>query len=759
MRRHLPEHRFAPLRAAAILFAVVVAQPGSLRAAPDGDRLQRHVVQLAGAIGPRKTGTDADRRAVEYVKAEMEAVGLQVTLQPVDTLLERDGERAVGSWNVVGRLAGDGPDTIVVAAHHDSRSALIPGANDDASGLAVLLEVARATAARPRRLSYLFVSFCGEEEGLLGSSAFVRGADLEAMRAVVALELVGQGEILVGPVPRRPAAWAQRAFLRAVRESGVSGAAARPIWTLVPGFLDLPFAADHEPFLARGVPSMLLLGTYPAWTYHTREDGILRIRRKALVRAATILDRLLRDLEISGPSRGPDEPHSMPLMVFGRGIVVPGPTLRTFALLTLASLLTLLLVRSRTAVSWRSLVLMLRVLIAAAACTAIGLSGLFAAQALMEMIHKVRHPWMAHHGLHLAHAIALSLISGWIALKIFRRIKPTVEPGPYLASAVLLPMTLMAAGLLKGYPELAALAAAPALSFLASLWVRSIGRKLAIGLFGTVPLVLFMTPTDYRTALELGGMDLPTLALFAVAFAVAFPFVLFVAHVASFQDCLHSRFWWLISGPVVGAAAFVLWLGLAIAAAWLPAYDSRHPQLVRLRQSVDLASGQARLMVRSSDSLRGIVLGGLEGRTLQSGDGVERIDLGFPADRVAFEASVAEAPAGETRAVTCLTHLKTGRPTDRLSYVFTSRSGFKVPDRGDLLRHGYTFTETAPRLDPHRIFRLLLPPGGDLQLALRAEFADDLLDIMPSGGPRVFAHQAIIVDSRHLLGPGSASPR
>ncbi len=759
MPRHLPEHRFAALRAFGLLLVIVAAHSGAVRAAPDGDRLQRHVVQLAGAIGPRKTGTDADRRAIEYVKAEMEAAGLQVALQPVDTMLEPDGERAVGSWNVVGRLPGDGPETILVAAHHDSRSALIPGANDDSSGLAVLIEVARETAARPRRLSYLFVSFCGEEEGLLGSSAFVRGFDLEALRAVVAIELVGRGEILVGPVPRRPATWAQQAFLRAVRETGVSGAAARPIWTLVPRFFDLPFSADHEPFLERGAPSMLLLGTYPAWTYHTREDSVLRIRKKALVRAATILDRLLRDLETSGPSRGPDDAHSLPLMVFGQGIVAPGPTLRTIALLTIAALLTLLLARARTAVSWRSLALMLRVVIVAAACTGVGLSGLFAAQALMERIHKVRHPWMAHHGLHLAHAVALALLTGWIALKIFRRIKPTVEPGPYLASALLLPMTLIAAGLMQGYPELAALAAAPALSILASLWVRSIGRKLALGLVGTVPLALFMTPADYRTALDLGGIDLPVLLLFAVAFAVVFPFVLFVAHVASFQDCLHSRFWWWISGPVVGTAVFVLWLGLAIAAAWLPAYDSDHPQLVRLRQSIDLASRQARLMVRSNDSLQGVALRGLGGRRLDSGEGTERIDLAFPADRIAFEASVTEAPAGEARAVTCLTHLKAARPTDRLSYRFTSRSGFRVTGRDDLLRHGYTFTETAPRLDPERTFRLLLPPGGDLQLALRAEFADDLLDIMPTGGPRVFAHQAIIVDSRHLLGPGPTSPR
>ena len=759
MPRRLPEDRSPLPRAVALSAALLGAFAGVVRAAPDRDRLQQHLVHLAGVIGPRKTGSEADRRAAEYIKTEMEAAGLHVELQPVDRIEEPDGERKVGSWNVLGRLQGDRSDTILVAAHHDTRSSLVPGANDDASGLAVLLEVARETSARPRHLSYLFASFCGEEEGLLGSKAYAGRADLGTLRAVVAVELVGQGELLVGPVPRPPAAWAQRAFLRAARESGISGAAARPIWTIVPRFLDLPFSADHEPFLERGIPSMLLLGTYPAWVYHTPEDGVLRVRSQSLARAATLLDQLLRDFETAAPERGADDPHSLPWMLFGQGIVVPGALLRAFALLTLAAVLTLLLVRAGTAVSFRGLGLMLRVLIVGAACTAAGLSGLFAAQALMARIHKVRHPWSAHHGLHLAHAVALTFVTGWIALKIFRRIKPTVEPGAYLSAALILPVALMVAGLSRGYPELAALAAAPALAFLASLFVRNVGRKFALGLLGALPSALFMTPADYRAAIDLGGIDISSLLLFAAVFAVLLPFVLFVAHVASFHDCLHSRFWWWISGPVVGAAAFVLWFALAIAAGWLPAYDGRHPQVVRLRETIDLASRQARLMVHSNDSLEGVAFRGLGGRLIEGDGDTERIDLPFPGERLAFTTAVSEAPEGEAMAVTCRTGLKAGRPTDRLSYLFTSRSGFKVPERDGVLRHGYNFTEIAPRLDPERTFRLLLPPGGDLQLRVRAEFADDLLDIAPSGGPRLFLHQATVLDDRHLFGTAAAPSR
>src|SRR5439155_639644 len=124
----------------------------------------RHVLELAGTIGPRRSGTDADGRAVEYIASAMEAAGLSVTRQAVPVAPTDEGERSVGSWNLIGDLPGATRDTIVLAAHHDSRSVEVPGANDDASGVGVLLEVARLVASRPHRLTYRFISFCAEEE-------------------------------------------------------------------------------------------------------------------------------------------------------------------------------------------------------------------------------------------------------------------------------------------------------------------------------------------------------------------------------------------------------------------------------------------------------------------------------------------------------------------------------------------------------------------------------------------------------------------
>src|SRR5262245_33625643 len=102
----------------------------------EGEAALRHVLELAGTIGPRKSGTDAEARAVEYVAGAMEKAGLAVTRQTVGVVPFQEGERSVGSANLIGDLPGAARDTIILAAHHDSRNATVPGANDDASGVA-----------------------------------------------------------------------------------------------------------------------------------------------------------------------------------------------------------------------------------------------------------------------------------------------------------------------------------------------------------------------------------------------------------------------------------------------------------------------------------------------------------------------------------------------------------------------------------------------------------------------------------------------
>ncbi len=105
-------------------------------------------------------------------------------------------ENALGGQtaNVLARLQGtESPELIYVVSSHYDSVATGPGADDDSSGTAALLETARILAGRPQPATILFASFTGEEAGLLGSREFVRRAVADKLKIVGALnnDMVG----------------------------------------------------------------------------------------------------------------------------------------------------------------------------------------------------------------------------------------------------------------------------------------------------------------------------------------------------------------------------------------------------------------------------------------------------------------------------------------------------------------------------------------------------------------------------------------
>jgi hypothetical protein len=162
-----------------------------------------------------------DRIVKAAINTDLAKLEEQIDQGPKPQSRELVGWRATGradirrteteARNVIAVLPGEGPhaeETVVVGAHYDhigmggagslSRgvTAVHPGADDNASGTAVMIEVARALAARqpklPRRV--VFIAFTGEEAGLLGSNHYVRNplVPLDKTVAMLNLDMVGR---------------------------------------------------------------------------------------------------------------------------------------------------------------------------------------------------------------------------------------------------------------------------------------------------------------------------------------------------------------------------------------------------------------------------------------------------------------------------------------------------------------------------------------------------------------------------------------
>jgi peptidase M28-like protein len=189
-------------------------------------------------------------------------------------------------YNVVASLPGYDhrvtDQTVLIGAHRDhfGRQAglLFPGADDNASGTAVLLEIARVLAtsgARPRR-SVLFLSFSGEEESLLGSRLYVSRPSRPLKEAVAMINVdhagIGNGRLTVGI-----AGLEQTIATEAGRLAGLADQL--DLFGFFPG-------GDHVPFKDAGVPTIALVtsGAHPH--FHQPSDTPDTLRPEILEAAA-----------------------------------------------------------------------------------------------------------------------------------------------------------------------------------------------------------------------------------------------------------------------------------------------------------------------------------------------------------------------------------------------------------------------------------------------------------------------------------------
>ncbi len=202
--------------------------------------------------------------------------------------------RTVKGANIVGIAGPAGePPVLAVGAHYDhlgvyADGTVFPGADDNASGVAVLLEAARSVAETPPARPVLFVAFDAEEWGLQGSTALANHppVPLGKLAAVLILDAVGRNETdqlhAVG-ASRSPDLFAEAVF--AARDSRLR---------LLPDIeFAFPYGSDHYPFYLKGIPSLDFTSSYHA-DFHRPTDTPEKVDVGKLERVADTVTRLTR---------------------------------------------------------------------------------------------------------------------------------------------------------------------------------------------------------------------------------------------------------------------------------------------------------------------------------------------------------------------------------------------------------------------------------------------------------------------------------
>ncbi|HCM39149.1 MAG: hypothetical protein A2070_00880 [Bdellovibrionales bacterium GWC1_52_8] len=221
----------------------------------DTQLLRATVLKLTSATD-RRAGSSENQALTLWAHDQLKALGYQTSLQcyrpdQCNVIAEKAGIISAGP---------DGPDAVVIAAHLDSVGRPNAGADDNASGVAGLLEMARIFAPLSAEKSVRFLVTNSEENGMVGAQYYLNSlapAAIKRLKWVLVLDMIGfnsngQLDLETDEKFRSEAEWLAG---KAATYSSLRGRVSTPAW-----------GSDHVPFLRKYVPTLLAIED---WDTHT----------------------------------------------------------------------------------------------------------------------------------------------------------------------------------------------------------------------------------------------------------------------------------------------------------------------------------------------------------------------------------------------------------------------------------------------------------------------------------------------------------
>ena len=248
-----------------------------------------HLCELSREVGWRQSATAEESKAAEFLMDRFTEFGYSPEMQDFQV---RIGSLQRNSSNIILELPGHGEGIVILGAHYDTVRNSV-GANDNASGVGVLLAVAERLTQPPWSSQMVsvfpftlrFIAFGSEETGMNGSGHYVRqltDEELSAIRVMINLDSVGSGTFLQGPGDD----WVTRHVSEAASREGVSYTSIKEGYS----------GSDHVFFKYNEIPVIPFFGNDRS-RINTRGDTIEFINPVLLGDTAVLVLDLLASLE------------------------------------------------------------------------------------------------------------------------------------------------------------------------------------------------------------------------------------------------------------------------------------------------------------------------------------------------------------------------------------------------------------------------------------------------------------------------------
>jgi Peptidase family M28 len=290
----------------------------------DGLRAAADLRELAQGFPQRVAGSDADNRAALWVTQQFKRAGLE---PHIDGVAATAGGRSVALQNVWAVSEGQTAGTIMVIANRDVPPLATQGANDNASGVAAMLELARTFTVTAHQHSIVYVCTSGDAFGALGAGRFAETHRIDDLYAVIALHKVATpGDEGIGldgwsATARTAPPWLWLLSAPAARVTVNTEALLPRISTQVLRLAVPASSGSQAPFVAAGVPGISLSWAGPR--IPPPADTVEAVSTENLTRVGTTASAMILAIDATA---GPGE-RSGGAIFLTRQRTLPGGTL------------------------------------------------------------------------------------------------------------------------------------------------------------------------------------------------------------------------------------------------------------------------------------------------------------------------------------------------------------------------------------------------------------------------------------------------
>jgi hypothetical protein len=580
------------------------------------DSALSYLKTISVEIGARPMGSPNERRAMEFTLRKFREFGLHETyLMEMQTA---ESEMMHSSMNTksgiaVGVLRGESDRIIVIGGHLDSAGPDIPGTNDDGSGSAAVIELARVLSKEQHHSTIVFFLFGGEEAGLCGSKYFVdHFSRIDSVALMLEIDMANGSEILIPTVDNKSGntpVWLVQASYEEFGKLGYSGLQYPTHFftamSIMPGG---GVGSDHDPFLDKKIPAIDFTSDIDD-PIHTPQDDIEHFKPSGLKRSGDLAYALIHRFDKSTPEAKTNNYYL--LQIGNHTLFFPLWSLSVFiAASILLAVYVLIVVRKRRIekdrTQWPRVPALKLFLLALLIQTCVWMS-----ENLVGLLKGVRFPWIARPDGYFILGFLAAFLGIMFSLRLSTRIHVSKDPYRWFLRTVVFLIVFM--GVLSLANAKVTLYPALALFLLSlAMLVRKPWLKLLFWILS--PHFMFRLIFSEGFVFFGRGMALHStqpiwmyfaLHLFYIFFFAlwSFPFLLGFSAIYfdSGIDLLRLKRWRTRIGLIIASVLFTAWTGML---SFAPSYSDEWRPTIMIDQSLDMNTGKGKVLLKSSEYLR-----------------------------------------------------------------------------------------------------------------------------------------------------------